>query len=125
MLHALKLPKEPLVTPRKAAVTAQGARNTTVVINISPLSDTGNACPLAISFGGDTSFVMIHQKADVWPPIHHDTLRTHRVTGGVSIHQLFDVSSGLVGAAPAGAAQGQQRGSSGQGCVAGRLDCCV
>ena len=54
-----------------------------------PTQSTCRRCAAA----SDTSFVTIHQNADVSPPIHHDTLRTHRVTGGVSIHQPVDVSS--------------------------------
>ena len=54
-----------------------------------PTQSTCRRCAAA----SDTSFVTIHQNADVSPPIHHDTLPTPRVTGGVSIHQPVDVSS--------------------------------
>ena len=59
-----------------AAAIRQGARNTTVGINIAPRGH--RECVLTSAFSGDTSFVTIHQNADVSAPIHHDTLHSRQ-----------------------------------------------
>ena len=42
---------------------------------------------------GDTSIATIHQKLDVSPRYISDTLPSHLVRGGSTIHQIIDVSS--------------------------------